>query len=104
MGRLRRRGIYDEKFGNVARVLLALLASERRGRRLSISELQAVSGVSKSVYHGHLYGSLRDAGLIEEEEGRDRVYVMLSERGRELALCLARVADALGLQSLLNDG
>ena len=102
MGRPRVESIYDEKLGNVARVLLTLLAYEKRGRRLSISELQAASRVAKSVFHGHLYAHLREAGLIEEEKDVGRTYVKLTPKGREFAECLAKVADVLGLRGLIG--
>ena len=103
MGRPRVESLYDEKLGNVARVLLTLLAYERKGRKLSISELQVASGVAKSVYHTHLYRHLKDSGLIEEEKGEDKTYVKLTKRGREFADCLEKIADILGLQGLIRE-
>jgi DNA-binding MarR family transcriptional regulator len=102
LGRPRAQSLYDEKLGNVARVLLTLLKHERQGRKLSISELQAASRVAKSVYHGHLYNFLKEAGLIEEEKGQDRTYVKLTRKGREFAKCLEKVADVLGLKNLVE--
>ena len=102
MGRPRSESVYDEKFGNVARVLLTLYSHDMRGVKLSIAELQAASGVSKSVYYGHLYKNLLAAGLIREEKTPNKTYVHLTEKGKEFAKCLARVADILGLKGLLE--
>ncbi|MCE4608282.1 MAG: hypothetical protein F7B61_04915 [Caldisphaeraceae archaeon] len=87
------KGLHDNKFGHVVKVILYLLNSKNSP---TVSEIIEETGIPSSTFYYTLKKALEEAGWVEFRVNPDRtITAHLTQKGRKVAEALATIEDIL---------